>query len=142
MSVSTKFVRTQARRLWDVLQTSAPDSQSAYRYGFVLHARRESDGVHLGVLTPGGETLLLTGELVERLALCRCRLLDGTEVSVTPEPSAWSDPSGPVDELRLTFFRRHPGTDQMMSIGCTVRAEDLPQSPIVLVDRHPTGWPR
>ncbi len=116
------------------------EAPSAFGWGMVLHRRNERGRLRFGVVTPGGESLLLTEALLLDLATSTC-WLDGV-VQVRLEPRIMRDSL--VDALAVHFDEELPReqVEPFKALGGIVTPGSLPSELFILTTTRPGGWPR
>lgn len=140
-------------QLQDVLRWSH-HTHPTPRWGFVIHRRSERGRQRFGVVTAGGESLLLSAAMIESLHTLPCWLdgtvpvrLDARELSpVNP----WLDAAGRggrpqiVEAMAVyldqTIARQRPDRTDKPMAGVLTPAT-IPSELFVLTRRRPEAWP-
>lgn len=120
-------------------------------YGFVLHARRRGRRTALGVITPGGESLVLTPRLLAGLAkrplwlfgTAAVALEAGDVIEGLPSRNL-SDGDAPLASVLMHvegLDRYAPGAQRVVEVEARVIADALVQPLVVLTTERPVSWP-
>ena len=125
----------------------------AFKWGVVLHRRNERGRIRFGAVTSGGESLVLTSELLDELSRMSC-WLDGAvrvrlECRSTAElPAEWAtidrpDRAALVRSLAVYFDPGATGPDAALfaAMAGELTPESCPTELFVLTRRRPPTWP-
>lgn len=128
----------------------AAQQDAALTYGFVIHARRRGTRAALGVITLGGESLVLTSGLIAGLAGLPLRLFGSAPISLQQGSAAGGlerDPTRPDIPLASVMMQvegvNNPAAArQRVEVEAKVIADSLVQPLVVLTSTRPASWPR
>jgi hypothetical protein len=128
----------------------AAQQDAALTYGFVIHARRRGTRAALGVITLGGESLVLTSGLIAGLAGLPLRLFGSAPISLQQGSAAGGlerDPTRPDIPLASVMMQvegvNNPtAARQRVEVEAKVIADSLVQPLVVLTSTRPASWPR
>jgi len=124
--------------------------EGGLRYGFVIHARQRGSRAALGVITLGGESLVLTSGLIEGLAGHQLRLFGSAPISLqqgSPIPGidperALAQGSVPLSSVLMQVEGvNNPASAQHVEVEAKVIADSLVQPLVVLMSSRPASWP-
>ena len=137
------------QKLRSALRRSA-QQESGLTYGFVIHARRRGTRAALGVITLGGESLVLTSGLIAGLAGRPLKLFGSAPISLV-QGSAVSGAAETSDgrgdlPLASVMMQVEGMTDpaaaqQRVEVEAKVIADSLVQPLVVLTTTRPASWP-
>ena len=137
------------QKLRSALRRSA-QQESGLAYGFVIHARRRGTRAALGVITLGGESLVLTSGLIAGLAGRPLKLFGSAPISLV-QGSAVSGAAETSDgrgdlPLASVMMQVEGMTDpaaaqQRVEVEAKVIADSLVQPLVVLTTARPASWP-
>ena len=147
------------QKLRAALRRSA-GQEPAFKYGFVVHSRRQNDRPTLGVITLHGESLALSERLLKGLDGLPIWLFGHARItfgagqaidSADPVKPAIGKASGkPAADARpLTTLVMHISTfdttagltQHLVQVEALVKAETLVQPLLVLAHERPGPWP-
>ncbi len=124
-----------------------------FRWGSVIHARNERGRDRFGVVTLGGESMALSGPLLEQLAKTPCWLDGATRVQLKGECCEAQDPLAAafhranraplVERLNVHFDTQVLGDDAHLFTAFAGEFEpaSLPSEIFLLARKRPDGWP-
>lgn len=138
------------QKLRAALRRSA-EHDPALAYGFVVHARRQSERPTLGIITLQGESMALTEDLLESLdsqplwlfGHARVTLGGGEGLAVVRERSGRAG-AAPICSLLMhiaTFDANTGVTQNLVQVEAVVKAETLVQPLLILTPGRPSAWP-
>lgn len=149
--ISTPLLSVYREQLTEMLAWYR-DSLPRFRWGAVLHLRRERGRDRFGVVTLGGESLLLSAPLVARLHDAPVWLDGAVRVrfrDMSPAPDHLlaqlrRDGRAPlVERLAMTFdtIDADDETALLASLAGEFTPQTLPGELFLLASRRPAGWP-
>jgi len=125
-----------------------------YRWGVALHRRNERGRMRFGAVTLGGESFLLTGELIDELSQVSCWLDGAVRVrlecrgtaELPPEFAAAERPdrAALVQSLAIFFDPGAAGQDAILfaAMAGELTADNCPTDIFLLTRQRPAGWPK
>lgn len=125
-------------------------ARDTFAYGFALVRRSgepgEPYGQHLGIVTPRGRSMPLTGTLANRLIYYLAWIEGLVAVSFTEREGGRTGkpPSDPLQELDAEFAAGPTvagNEHRAVRIKCIIRPSDLEAPLICLLQKMPPGWP-
>src|SRR5688500_6163950 len=136
------------QKLRSALRRSA-QQEAGLTYGFVIHARRRGSRAALGVITLGGESLVLTSGLIAGLAGRQLRLfgsapislLQGSAVAGAAETSEGRGDLPLASVMMQVEGMTDPSAQQRVEVEAKVIADSLVQPLVVLTTARPASWP-
>ncbi len=121
-------------------------------YGFVVHARRQTAEPRLGLITLGGESMVLTERLVAALDAQPLWLFGHARIALEPglraaeaDARQGTRADQPLTTLlmHIATFDANAGVSQhLVQVEAVVKAETLVQPLLVLTPTRPATWPR
>jgi hypothetical protein len=134
------------QKLRSALRRSA-QQDAGMTYGFVIHARRRGSRAALGVITLGGESLVLTSGLIAGLAGVPLKLFGSAPISLqqgSAVAGAAETADGRADIPLASVMMQVEGTvatQQRVEVEAKVIADSLVQPLVVLTAARPSSWP-
>lgn len=125
----------------------------AFRWGAVIHRRNERGRVRFGAITAGGESLVLTADLLDELSRMTCWLDGAVRVrlecrSTVDFPPEWAaaaraDRPALVRSLAVYFDPGATGPDAALfaAMAGELTPEECPTELFILTRRRPPTWP-
>jgi hypothetical protein len=148
--VPTHTIVFGQQKLRNALRGSHQHGQ-ALDYGFVLHARTRGRRTALGVITPGGESLVLTPRLLAGLSRRPLWLFGTAPVALEAGDALEGMPAESMNDgdTPLASVLMHvegldrfaPGAQRVVEVEARVIAEALVQPLVVLTTARPESWP-
>ncbi len=145
----TSALRDQLLQVLGWHQQPAP----SFRWGVVIHRRTERSRARFGVVTPSGESLLLSGPLLDALSAIPC-WLDGAvavrlEAKQLHANDAWADPvarvkRAPLVESLAVYLdpKATPNEAQTFKqMAGVLTPATMPSDLFILTLERPAGWP-
>lgn len=124
--------------------------QPAFQWGVVLHRRNERGHYRFGAVTPAGESLLVSGPLIERLREQPC-WLDGVvpvrfEIRQLDEHSWTPTAHVPLVDALAVYFDANQDAVEMrgevpLPAAGILTPATMPSELFVLTRERPEGWP-
>jgi hypothetical protein len=138
------------QKLRAALRRSA-EQDPAFTYGFVVHARRESERPTLGLITLQGESLALNERLLQSLDGRSLWLFGHARITLgvgAVAEAAEASKADPIDRplscllMQIATFDTSTGiTQHLVQVEAVVKAETLVQPLLVLTHARPAAWP-
>lgn len=125
-----------------------------FQWGVALHRRNERGHMRFGAVTLGGESCLLTADLLEELSRVSCWLDGAVRVRLECRRSAEFPPelagverpdrAALVQSLAIYFDPGAAGQDAVLfaAMAGELTAENCPTDIFLLTRKRPATWPR
>jgi hypothetical protein len=124
------------------LITAASAEDHRFAYGFLLHGRADDQGTVFGIITSGGESLVVTGAMLATLERELCWAYGAVPIRFQAVADTRAD--RPVRELVVLVpdgvLRDAELRDYCPAHG-RVSARELPEPLVLLTASRPAGWP-
>lgn len=124
-----------------------------FHWGAVIHRRNERGKLRFGVVTPQGESMLLSEPLLDGLASATCWLDGAVRVRLENrrrcEPHPWMDalarPSrAPLVEALAVYFDPDTSPEEVLAFQAmagVITPAKCPSELFLLTKEKPAGWP-
>lgn len=124
------------------LIAAASGEDHRFAYGFLLHRRDDDQGTGFGIITSGGESLLVTGAMLASLEQELCWAYGAVPVRLRAGAGAGAD--RPVRELVVLVpdgIRQDAELRGYCPAHGRIPAAHLPEPLVLLTASRPAGWP-
>jgi hypothetical protein len=135
-------LETEVSARLNLLLEAASGEDQQFHYGFVLHQRRNLDGMVFGMITSGGESLAVNGAMLRSIAGSLCWAFGA--VPFTLEPAGSTDPESEVRRLTVRVpsgILEDPELRALCPVHGPIDATAMAEPMVILLDTRPQGWP-